>query len=444
MQVKIQNLKKVKIPEHYLIWTFERKEYLQSLLHTLDNLPIEIIKLGEANQDNGPDYKNAVLKINGMVMRGDIEFHLDWRDWYQHGHDCDRRYEQVILHVLWNRPQYLPKKLHQRFSHFIISDYLSMDVEQWLEVMEAMENPSETKKNYGLSICLTKNKLEELAWRRFTRKCDQLKSLVKIHGWDDTVYIGLAKVLGYSKNSAAFFELARQLPPSKLYDKIMPLQRSPIIFWIILAWQAGLLDRPFRNSGHCPEPMAIRIVSHVYQQFIHIFPIQRQPLINWNFSRLRPNNTPYFRLAGYGQLLFHYQQRSLFKELISIIMSRQVLPSLLSKVETLLCIPLSLELRRLLQDLLNYQNVPKKVMGEERCMLFTLNILIPLLYLWAKSHGNAGFAFFLEDIFFQFPSIEDNGILREYVPTHLRKYYCKAFMQQAILEYHQQCYQQAK
>ena len=40
------------------------------------------------------------LKIDGTLWVGNVEIHTQASDWLSHGHDRDRAYDTVILHVV--------------------------------------------------------------------------------------------------------------------------------------------------------------------------------------------------------------------------------------------------------------------------------------------------------------------------------------------------------
>lgn len=48
----------------------------------------------------GPDYRDAVLKIDGRRLCGSVEFHLHTADWMRHRHQHNPGYDDVILHVV--------------------------------------------------------------------------------------------------------------------------------------------------------------------------------------------------------------------------------------------------------------------------------------------------------------------------------------------------------
>jgi hypothetical protein len=437
MQAKYGEPNNFSFPEYYLSWTIQHPELLCSGWQTWDGQPLEILDLGQANLDNGPDFLQALIKVGEVLMRGDIEFHREWQDWYRHGHDSDRRYNQVALHILWEAPLGITPELARRFPHFIISRYLQYSVKEWLQQMEKLQQEDQARQEVSLHLNMSSIEFRQLAWRRFSRKCDEIRQWVNSFNWETAVFLGLAKSLGYSKNSAPFLELVKKMPPAKLLTAVHTLQRSPLIFWTLLAWQGGLLERPLKNSLNSDSDLWYRFIYHVRKQFLPLFPLSRQSVVHWNFARLRPLNNPYFRLAGYAQILFHYQENSLFEKLLQLFCQRKELSCLLEEIEDSLCLPLSTEFNAILAKFLGYQALPRKTMGKERCRLFILNILLPLFYVWSQVNKNSGFSWYLEDLFFTFPAVDQNALLQRLPNNPDADIRNKAYVQQALLEYHE-------
>ena len=65
-----------------------------------DGNAILIIDPGSLNTYDGPDFKQAILYMNGQIHHGDIECHKTPSGWYHHGHENDPNYQNVILHVV--------------------------------------------------------------------------------------------------------------------------------------------------------------------------------------------------------------------------------------------------------------------------------------------------------------------------------------------------------
>lgn len=56
---------------------------------------------GRRNTGPGPDFLHARIRFpDGSMRAGDIEIHCRTGGWYQHGHQWDIRYSNVILHVI--------------------------------------------------------------------------------------------------------------------------------------------------------------------------------------------------------------------------------------------------------------------------------------------------------------------------------------------------------
>ncbi len=422
------------VPEHYLYWTYQNPAFLFSSLQDERGQEVTILEPGERNPDDGPDFLNALLRIGGVQMRGDVEFHLRWQDWFLHGHFHDARYRRVILHILWYPPRPpLSPSLERCFSHLVLSRFLKQPLPQWLRQMKQLDR--ERLRN-PLPVNLPAEddqQLRELAWARFLRKTERLRSWVKAYGWETSLYLGLARALGYRKNSEPFQELVRQFPPGDLLRLIHPLQRSPLVFWVVLGLQAGLFNRPFTSRGRDESQRLWRTVERIREQFNHYLPHRPQSLIQWHFARLRPQNNPYFRLAGFAQILFHYQRNSLFQTLLRLFYQRQEIDQLLPALEQVLCLPLSPVFQPFLQELLSFRQVPRRSLGRRRCRQFVLNIVIPLLHLWGNYRESFGFQQYLEDLYFRFPALEESRLFAPSAKGR-RRHLSRAYQEQAILE----------
>ena len=61
-----------------------------------------VIYQGRRGGGPGPDFRDAVLaRSDGVRVHGDVELHLRAADWRAHGHDTDRRYAAVVLHIVF-------------------------------------------------------------------------------------------------------------------------------------------------------------------------------------------------------------------------------------------------------------------------------------------------------------------------------------------------------
>jgi len=77
-----ESLKESDIALRWLKWS----KSLSGKLYTTDGKKVVVIEPGVVNRDSGPDFKDAMILINGVALSGDVEIHLDSKSWYSHSH----------------------------------------------------------------------------------------------------------------------------------------------------------------------------------------------------------------------------------------------------------------------------------------------------------------------------------------------------------------------
>ncbi len=86
--------------ERLLQFIWANLYFRQGNLFTTDRQPLVILNPGRTNNGDGPDFKQASIRMDDLVFHGDIEIHLESSGWYNHHHHEDARYDKVILHVV--------------------------------------------------------------------------------------------------------------------------------------------------------------------------------------------------------------------------------------------------------------------------------------------------------------------------------------------------------
>ena len=84
---------------HY-IWQFQYFDKRGLAISSGEKL--EVFFPGTLNDNAGPDFSNAKIKLANMHWAGSVEIHVKSSGWYEHRHDADAAYENVVLHVVWN------------------------------------------------------------------------------------------------------------------------------------------------------------------------------------------------------------------------------------------------------------------------------------------------------------------------------------------------------
>ena len=86
--------------ERLLHYVWKHRLFPLKELTTTDGQTVEVVDTGLHNSNSGPDFFNAKVKIGGEMWVGNVEIHDHSKDWYRHGHDTDKAYDNVILHVV--------------------------------------------------------------------------------------------------------------------------------------------------------------------------------------------------------------------------------------------------------------------------------------------------------------------------------------------------------
>jgi hypothetical protein len=176
---------------------------------------IQVLKPGTRNREDGPDFQQSRLMMDGLEWFGSVEVHVRSSEWWQHKHHQDPAYEGVILHVVWeeDRPVYrgdgsrIPAlELKNRIPFSLLLNYRKfIGRKELLPCAGLLGQVSVTEK-----IWVMENALAE----RLSRKANEFKKLHASAGFDHvrSAAMLLARCLGTGGNEDPMEYLVRQLP----------------------------------------------------------------------------------------------------------------------------------------------------------------------------------------------------------------------------------------
>ena len=245
------------------IWL--RQDFAASSLKTTSGRRLEILNPGQWNHGGGPDFKQASLRIDGELRRGDVEVHFNASDWEHHGHDRNPAFQGVILHVVLFQPKPIKNGLQKRDSDFLetfcLLPKLEIDLESYAESialreMEAVNHLEWVNAFMGLNASSRRATLEHAGRRRWKQKVTFAKTRLESLDWNTACHQYLLEVLGYARNRVPMTRIADRFPLS--------------------VWQTGTVE-----------------VSTVYASESE----------NWARSGMRPSNHPKQRLNNYQRLV---------------------------------------------------------------------------------------------------------------------------------------------
>ena len=171
-------MKQLNLNENFVSRIWEESSYYENL-KTTEGHEVEVLDYGVRNFDSGADYRDTKVKINGVVYTGDIEIHRSLKDWSQHKHKRDGKYNKVILQVVFWDSDYekdsIPSvKGPRQVPTIVLSNFLVQSIHSiWKDIIN---KPSENfqlpcyPKNLELSDSVKKELIKSIGLKRLKYK----------------------------------------------------------------------------------------------------------------------------------------------------------------------------------------------------------------------------------------------------------------------------------
>ncbi len=279
---------------HY-VW---KHRLFQKDLKTTDGVPIEILDVGLHNTDEGPDFFNAKVKVGDRTWSGNIEIHRSSDEWVKHGHDKNKTYNSVILHIVENANQEIfnEAKISVPQCEIKYPIHIKDNIEFLLNADVALPCANFLKDFPSIHL---KGWLNTLLLERLERKANDIqKHLDRFNNsWSDVFYVLLSRSLGFGLNSDAFERLALSLP----LNYILKQGDNPLQVEALLFGQAGLLEdigNPDEYTQKLQQEYAF--LKNKYS----LSPLDKEV---FRMLRIRPASSPYIRIAQLASLLNNIQ-----------------------------------------------------------------------------------------------------------------------------------------
>lgn len=355
--------------EDFLHYVWQHQYFDKTDLITEEGEPVTILKTGMANFNAGPDFLGASLQLGSVTWNGSVEIHLKASDWLRHEHQTDPRYDQVILHVVWEADQVIARTdnspiptlaLQQRVQPALLQAYTSLKKEKGtIPCAPLLPQVPEMPKLVMLNRVLVE---------RLEQKASGISDMFthNNHDWEITAYEALLAAFGFKINQEPFRRLSQVLPFSIIRKYKQHLfQLEALIFG-----QAGFLSDPIDDY------LTRLSKEHKYLQHKHALPAPL-PTAAWNFLRLRPANFPTVRLAQLAAIL--QGKDHLFSSFISF----RNIDEYFNFFEA--------EVSEYWQKHYMPGRVGKKnngSMGKESKAIIVINTVVPLLFAYARQTDN--------------------------------------------------------
>ena len=300
--------------EELLHYTWKHRLFPLKELKTTDGRPVEVIDPGLHNRNSGPDFFNAKVRVGETLWVGNVEIHTKASDWYQHHHDSDPSYNNVVLHVCEKVDTEVMNSQGQYIAQMQL-DVPQRVSEQYKELLQTDQYPP----CYRIIPELTKLTIH--AWmaalqtERLEQKTEAIRHRAELCGgsWEDAYFMTLARNYGFGINGDTFEQWARHVPLNAVAHHRDDLFQIEAIFM----GQAGLLELdtvPAHYQQDALNDGYFARLRNEYQYLAHKFQLKPMDAAQWKFLRLRPQNFPHIRLSQLANL--YYQQKAGLSQLL--------------------------------------------------------------------------------------------------------------------------------
>ncbi len=205
------------------IWL--RQDFASASMLTVSGQTLVVKNPGRWNLQEGPDFKEARLVLDGVEIVGDVEVHFNVSDWHNHQHERDANFDRVVLHLVLHPERRNPNPVQTSRGHVLECVYLMpllnrdletyamdealLELEQQDElewVAQFIEKPLDER----LQI------LQQRAEARWQQKLAYAQQRLQAEGWEAACHSYALEVLGYARNRAPMLRLAAKYPLASL------------------------------------------------------------------------------------------------------------------------------------------------------------------------------------------------------------------------------------
>ena len=237
------------LPEHLLAQLWRAREGRS--LRTVDGRRVKVLYAGRPAPGHGPDFQDAVVRVDGERAAGSVELHRKPSDWRSHGHDADPAYNDVMLHVVAQADGAGPA--------------LPLAELRGADKKEAVEPPLMARLARASSGEL-RQMLVRSGMARFRERVQVAAQRIREIGAEQALHESVFDALGYSENRTPFRWLAHAVPAAALREILKALhadERATAIERLLLD-ASGIESGAQKTTGERPawKTSGVRPVNH--------------------------------------------------------------------------------------------------------------------------------------------------------------------------------------
>jgi hypothetical protein len=407
-------VRKAAISESFLAQLWQQQLAGREPLVTTGGDTVEVLHPGRPTNDCGPDFRGALITINGHPpLQGDIELHVNARDWQAHGHHRDPNYDRVILHVALQSNGILTSPLRNggRAPVVALARRLNGSTERLRR--ELCQPPFGEEPCYQAFIRYGEDDVahvvEGAGDERFRRKARRFEVALIDEQPDPVLYEGLMRALGYSQNKEPFQRLARLLALNDLEESA---KRGDCVgIQALMLGTAGLLpsQRGISDGGRDRSAANETEVEELERIWTHSGHARAMNAPEWRFHGIRPENSPTRRIVAASHLLTRHQGEPLQR--ILPIMNRLPITDIQENLETSLRVQVGGYWASHF-DFGAASGWRPSLIGQGRARDIIVNVVLPFCFAWSQVSGQEWLRELSLGLYENHPGLEENWITR--------------------------------
>lgn len=378
---------------HYL-W-YNRLFYPSGITTVGGGDEVEVIHPGWPNRNAGPDFFNSRIRIGKTLWAGNVEIHIKSSDWFNHNHQSDEAYNNVVLHVVAYSDGVSITDSKGREIPEIVLGYNPAISDRYNSLMHHLGVIKCNDQVGKLPSIEIYSWLERMLMERMEQRSLHIFKLLDQFGgnWDQVFFVMLSRAMGLGVNGDPFEILARSIPVNilmRLSDNLLQLEA-------LLFGQAGFLDKIDSSESY---PV---ILKREYDLLRHKYALSPMNVSQWKFMRLRPANFPTVRISQLAAIL--HNNPGNFESWVVVANAKHFLNRL------------SVEASGYWKS---HYLFNKPVDGEGKIHLGTssrkllvINALLPYCFAMAHKRGQTDIQEQVLKLFSEFP-VESNSIIRQW------------------------------
>ena len=347
----------------YYLW---QQQLTHKPMMTTDQRELVVVRVGQRNQNSGPDFLYAQLQLDKMTWAGHVEMHVKSSDWYTHNHHIDKAYDNVILHVIWEEDMPVFTSDDHPLAAVVLRDFVDKTLINRYEELSTSDlwipcaNRIKYIDRFKQMAFFDHLYVERLAQKTvvFQQWLDQTAN-----DWENVLFLALAKGFGLSVNGLAFTAVAQSIPFSVIRKTNDHEELEALLFG-----QAEILKAEIDDAY-------LEKLQKIYRYLQHKLQLKNVKE-KVKFFKMRPRGFPTIRLSQLAQLYVRHSQ----------LLDKIVEGDAQKNVEEVFRVGTS--------DYWSTQHVfgkshakQNKVLTKSLLDLLIINTLIPFLFCYYKAHG---------------------------------------------------------